>query len=278
MHRPHIVGIVNITEDSFSDGGKYLSTTAAIERCRKLLSDGAEIIDLGPAASNPDAKVIGAEEEIRRLDPVLSFLKNEGAAISVDSFLPATQRYAMSRGVAFLNDIQGFPDRALYAELASHTCKLIVMHAVQERAAATRMAIPATEIWDRILRFFEQRVAALTSAGIAQSRLILDPGMGYFLSSKPDASLRVLANLSRLKQAFGLAVLVSVSRKSFLRAITGRDIADVGAATVAAELYAAVAGADYLRTHEAGALRDALRVIDALATEADSAPSLSRGG
>jgi len=278
MLRPHIVGIVNITEDSFSDGGRFLSAPSAIARCRKLLSDGAEIIDLGPAASNPDSTPVSAEEEIRRLDPVITFLMNEGAAISVDSFLPATQRYAMSRGVAMLNDIQGFPDRALHAELASNTCRLIVMHAVQERGAATRMAVPAAEIWDRILRFFEQRVAALSSAGIAEDRLILDPGMGYFLSDRPDASLRVLANLSRLKQAFGLPILVSVSRKSFLRAITGREIADVGTATVVAELYAAMAGADYIRTHEAGALRDALRVLEALAREAESAPSPSRGG
>jgi dihydropteroate synthase type 2 len=277
MPRPHIVGIVNITEDSFSDGGRFLSAPSAIARCRKLLSDGAEIIDLGPAASHPDSKAVSADEEIRRLDPVISFLMNEGAAISVDSFLPETQRYAMSRGVAMLNDIQGFPDRAVHAELAAGTCNLILMHAVQERGVATRTAIPAAEIWDRILRFFEQRVSALTSAGIAEDRLILDPGMGYFLSERPDASLRVLANLSRLKQAFGLPILVSVSRKSFLRAITGREIADVGPATVAAELYAAMAGADYIRTHEAGALRDALRVIEALATEAESAPSLSRG-
>jgi dihydropteroate synthase type 2 len=272
METPHIVGIVNITEDSFSDGGKFLSAGAAIAQSRKLLEDGAEIIDLGPAASNPDSKPVDAEEEIRRLDPVISFLRSVGAAISVDSFLPETQRYAMSRGIAFLNDIHGFPDPAFYPELASNDCRLIVMHAVHERGAAQRLAIPPHEIWDRIIRFFEQRVAALVSAGVGRDRIILDPGMGYFLSTDPDASLRVLANLPRLKHMFGLPILVSVSRKSFLRLTTGRKLLDIGAATLAAELCAAMAGASYIRTHDARALKDALRIFRAVARERDPGP------
>jgi len=272
METPHIVGIVNITEDSFSDGGKFLAAGAAIAQSRKLLEDGAEIIDLGPAASNPDSKPVDADQEIRRLDPVISFLRSVGAAISVDSFLPETQRYAMSRGIAFLNDIHGFPDPAFYPELASNDCRLIVMHAVHQRGAAQRLAVPAHEIWDRIIRFFEQRVAALVSAGVGRDRIILDPGMGYFLSTDPDASLRVLANLPRLKHMFGLPILVSVSRKSFLRLTTGRKLLDIGAATLAAELCAAMAGANYIRTHDAGALKDALRIFRAVARERDPGP------
>jgi len=124
-------------------------------------------------------------------------------------------------------------------------------------------------VWQRIEAFFAKRVARLERAGIARERLILDPGMGFFLSSRADASLRVLTNLDRLKRAFGLPVMVSVSRKSFLGAITGRAApGERGPATLAAELYAAAHGADYIRTHDPAALRDALVVTAALAAEA----------
>ena len=132
------------------------------------------------------------------------------------------QRFAIARGVAFLNDIQGFPDPSFYPELAAASCRLVVMHAVHGRGRAQRVELSADEVWDRIHIFFADRVQALERGGIARERLILDPGMGFFLSSRPEASLRVLAGLDRLKQAFGLPVLVSVSRKSFLRAVTGR--------------------------------------------------------
>jgi dihydropteroate synthase type 2 len=116
--------------------------------------------------------------------------------------------------------------------------------------------------------FFVERLAALERAGIARERLILDPGMGFFLSSRPEASLLVLAGLGRLKREFGLPILVSVSRKSFLRAIAGHAAAaEIGAATLAAELYAADAGADYIRTHDPGALSDALKIVAALRAE-----------
>ena len=114
------------------------------------------------------------------------------------------------------------------------------MHAVHGRGRAQRIELSAEDVWERMLAFFEERVAALEHAGVARERLILDPGMGFFLSSRPEASLRALAGIGRLKGAFGLPVLVSVSRKSFLRAVTGREAAaDAGAATLAAELYAA---------------------------------------
>jgi dihydropteroate synthase type 2 len=128
--------------------------------------------------------------------------------------------------------------------------------------------VPAAEIWDRITYFFARRLAALEAAGIARDRMIVDPGMGFFLGSDPAASFKVLATLHRLKREFGLPVLVSVSRKSFLGAATGRrEPSERGAATLAAELYAAANGADFIRTHDPGALRDALAVTAALRCE-----------
>jgi dihydropteroate synthase type 2 len=265
---PCLFGIVNITEDSFSDGGRYLDPSDAIAHARALVAAGAQVIDLGASASNVDARPVSAAEEIRRLDPVIAALAAEGTPISVDSFLPEVQRFAIKRGAAVLNDIQGFPDPSFYSELAAASCRLVVMHAVQALGRAQRMQLGADEVWDLIHYFFGERLAALERGGIARERLILDPGMGFFLSKRPEASLRVLTRLDRLKRDFGLPVLVSVSRKSFLRAITGRASAlETGAATLAAEIYAAEMGADYIRTHDPGALGDALKVMAALRSE-----------
>src|SRR5215469_217939 len=269
MPSPCLFGIVNITEDSFSDGGRYLDPANAITHARALVAAGAEVIDLGAAASNVDAQPVSATEEIRRLDPVMAALAAEGTTISVDSFLPEVQRFAIASGVAFLNDIQGFPDSSFYPELAAASCRLVVMHAVQGRGRARRVELAADQVWDRIQHFFDERLAALEHGGIARERLILDPGMGFFLSNRPEASLRVLAGLGRLKREFGLPVLVSVSRESFLQEITGRASAlEMGAATLAAEIYAADIGADYIRTHDPGALADALKILAALRSEA----------
>ena len=262
---PAILGIVNITEDSFSDGGRYLESAAALAHARALAAAGAQIIDLGAAASNVEAKPVGVAEEIARLDPLIAALGSDGVPVSVDSFVPEVQRFAIRRGVAFLNDIHGFPDASLYPELAAANCRLIVMHAVQASGRARRVELSADAVWDRIHSFFAERVAALERAGVARERLILDPGMGFFLSSRPEASLRVLAGLGELRAAFELPILISVSRKSFLRALTGRtSAAELGAASLAAELYAAEQGVDYIRTHDPAALADALRITAAL--------------
>ncbi len=266
-----ILGILNITEDSFSDGGRNLDPAAAIAAARRLAAEGADVVDLGAAASNVAAKPVGPEEEIRRLAPVIGALKKAGIAISVDSFTLETQRFALAAGVDFLNDIEGFPDPALYSELAASDCRLVVMHAVHGRGRAQTIDVPAADIWPRIAKFFATRIAALEAAGIARERMILDPGMGFFLGSAAATSLRVLARLDRLKREFALPVMVSVSRKSFLGAVTGRSTpAERGAATLAAELYAAAKGADFIRTHDPAALRDALSVVAALRREGEA--------
>jgi dihydropteroate synthase type 2 len=259
-----LLGILNITEDSFSDGGRYLAADAAVAHGEALVADGADIIDLGAASSNPDAKPVAAEVEIARLAPVVDALKRAHVALSVDSFALPVQRWALSRDIDYLNDIHGFPHPELYDDLARARCKLIVMHAVQNEGRAERLTVDPGEIFDRILRFFEQRIAALVAAGIARSRLILDPGMGFFLGTEAEASYEVLRRLPALKEAFSLPLLVSVSRKSFLRRSTGRPPRQAGAASLSAELFAVGQGADYIRTHDPGALRDGLRVRTAL--------------
>lgn len=272
IQMPIIVGILNITADSFSDGGRFLDSDAAIAHSNQLVSDGAHIIELGPTASNPDAARVTSGEEIRRLDPVISHLKTAKISIAVDTSQPETQRYAISRGVDFLNDIQGFPDQSIYPILADANCKLVVMHGMHRGEKALRVNAAPSDVWDSILLFFETRIADLIASGIARERIILDPGMGYFLSDKPAASLHVLARLNRLKDRFKLPLLVSVSRKSFLRAITGREVNQIGPASLAAELFAALAGVSYIRTHDAGALADGLTVLASIHHHKDDLP------
>jgi dihydropteroate synthase len=273
---PRIVGIVNITQDSFSDGGRYLDPAAAISHARKLRAEGADIIELGPAASHPDSAPVSVAEERTRLAPVLGQLTADGIAVSVDSFLPETLRFAVSAGVACLNDIHGFADPGLYPLLAASECRLIVMHAVQAAGAATRVVTDASAVRDGMCRFFARRLAALQAAGIGRDRLVIDPGLGYFLGSTPGPSLAALAGIRELKETFGVPVLVSPSRKSFLRALTGRDVTRSGPATLAAEIFAAWQGADYIRTHDVAAARDALAFLAAVTREAGK-PSVAPG-
>jgi dihydropteroate synthase type 2 len=271
---PQVVGVVNITEDSFSDGGRFLDSEAALTHARLLAASGADIVELGAAASNVSSNPVPAAEEMRRLEPVIAALAGIGTPLAVDTSEPATQRFALARGIAYLNDIRGFPDPSVYPDLAAAQCRLVVMHAVtseggEREGRAQRVDLGPGEVWRRIERFFTERIARLEAAGIARERLIIDPGMGLFLSTRADASLQVLTRLDRLKQMFGLPVMVSVSRKSFLGALTGRAApGERGAATLAAELYAAAHGADFIRTHDPGALRDGLTVMAALAAEA----------
>ena len=274
---PRIVGVVNITEDSFSDGGRYLGAAAAVAHARHLLAEGADIVELGPAASNPDSAPVTAAEERRRLVPVLEQLAADGVTVSVDSFRPETHRFAISAGVACLNDIHGFGDPGLYPLLAASPCRLVVMHAVQAAGPATRVVTDPAVVRDGIFRFFARRLAALQAAGIGRDRLVIDPGLGHFLGSAPGPSLAALAGIRELKAAFGVPVLVSPSRKSFLRTLTGKDAAQSGPATLTAEIFAAWQGADYIRTHDVAAARDALTVMAAITREAGQAgPTLGQ--
>jgi dihydropteroate synthase type 2 len=262
--RPTILGIVNVTDDSFSDGGRYRTPDAAVAHAASLREAGADVIDLGPASSAPEATPVTAEEEIARLGPIVARLHAEGLTLSIDSWQPATQRWAIAQGVALLNDIRGFPDEAVWPDLARATCRLVVMHSLTGAARATRDAVDATTIVARVERFFDERVAVLERAGIARERLILDPGMGLFLGTGPDPSLAVLRALPRLTARWRLPLLVSVSRKGFLRDLTGRALHDRTVASAAMELWAVQQGASWVRTHDPAALRDMLAVSAAL--------------
>jgi dihydropteroate synthase type 2 len=260
MNALGIFGILNITHDSFSDGGRFLDPEAALAHAQELIRDGADALDLGAASSNPRSEPVPPEVEIGRLAPIVLAAKERGWKISIDSFASETQLWALDEGVDYLNDIQGFADASMYAHLAAAKARLVVMHAVHGAGRAQKIDTDPQSIMGRIADFFEARIDALTHAGVARARLILDPGMGLFVGTRPEVSLTILRRLPQLKSAFGLPTLVSVSRKSFLRKLIGRSVEDIGPGSLAAELYAALHGADMIRTHEPRPLRDALRI------------------
>lgn len=263
--RPRIAGILNVTEDSFSDGGLHLEPGRAVERALELVAGGADLVDVGAASSRPGAIPVPVEEEIRRLDAVVGPLVARGIEVSVDTFAPATQLWAIERGVAWVNDVRGFPDPSVHAALAAADCGLVVMHSVQQTGPATRVDTRLGEVLDGIDGFFAGRIAELVDAGVSRDRIVLDPGMGFFLGRDPEISLEVLRHLAGLRARFGLRTLVSVSRKSFLGQLTGRAVPDRGAATLATEIWVAAQGVDFIRTHDVRALRDALAMWAALA-------------
>ncbi len=261
---PRILGILNVTSDSFSDGGAYLDPAAAVAHAESMWADGAWAIDVGGVSSNPDAAAVSPSTEQARIIPVLEHLLARNIRVSVDSFQMETQSRVLSLPINVLNDIQGFPDPPLYPALAASTCKLIVMHSVQRRGIATRVDVSPDRIVSLIFEFFDQRIGALEKAGVERARIIIDPGMGFFLGSNPEASFVVLRSIGEIKKRYDLPILVSVSRKSFLGALTDRPVHERAAATVAAELEAARLGADYIRTHDVRALADARKVADAI--------------
>lgn len=264
ISEPLIFGILNITADSFSDGGKFLAPPEALAHGRQLLAQGAQVLDIGPASSHPDSAPVTAEVEVLRLEAVVPSLQAEGAVVSIDSFQTETQRWALAAGVDYLNDIQGFADESFYPELADADAKLIAMHSIQGRGPATRVVPPAGAMIDHVSRFFEERFAALEAAGVARERLILDPGMGFFLGNSPAPSLEILNGISVLQARFDVPIFVSVSRKSFLRKLSGVEVERAGAASLAAELYTVLQGADMIRTHEPAPLKQSMAIWGAL--------------
>jgi len=264
-----IIGIVNITRDSFSDGGRFFAPQRAIAHARQLMADGAALVDLGAESTHPDAEDVSAEEEIARLTPVLQALRQDGVRVCVDTYKPAVMRAGLQLGAEIINDVTGLRDPETVAAVRDSAARVILMHSTAASARAERLDVDSTAIVGRIIGFFESRIAELKAAGIAQQRLILDPGMGFFLGRDPAVSLAVLRDLDRLT-ALGLPVCVSTSRKSFIGGVLGagadpRPVEQRGAGTLATELWAAQHGVQFIRTHDVRALRDALTMWTAIA-------------
>ena len=265
MSRPGIFGIVNVTMDSFSDGGRYLHAEKAVAHAERLRLAGADVLDLGAESTHPDAEDVAASEEIRRLEPVVGALVEQGAAVSIDTTKAEVMRAMVGVGATWLNDVNGFrdPEALSVAGSCDDHVRFVVMYSRSSKARAERAARASGDLIAELRAFFAERRAAFEAVGVAADRVVFDPGMGFFLGSDAEPSLTVLRGLRELTQDAG-PMLLSVSRKSFLGEVAGSPVSQRGPATLAAELWAARHGAGFIRTHDVKALTDALRVQQAL--------------
>lgn len=249
-----LVGILNLSADSFS--GSPIEPLAYAER---MLAGGADWIDVGAEASNPDAQRLDAHEEIARLTPVVRALGKLGARVSIDTYKAETMRAMIDLGATMINDITALGDPQAASVLrGAPQVKVVLMHARNTGPTAEKKHHDNESLLPDIVQFFETRI---TNSGLDRSRLILDPGMGFFLDATPQASLTVLKGIAQLRQAFSLPVYIATSRKSFIGALLGgRAPLERAAGTLATEIYALQQGAAYVRTHDPAALKDAWTV------------------
>ena len=268
LERPLIMGIVNLTPDSFSGDGLAADTRRAIDHARTLIEEGADMLDLGAESSRPGAIPASLEEEMDRLLPVLEALTECGVPISVDTYKPEVMQVAIDHGAAMINDIFALRRPGALEIVAKSNCAVCLMH-MQGEPLTMQQSPVYHDVVGEVRVFLAERVAAALAAGIDHRRLVLDPGLGFGKTLEHN-----LALLSRLEEtAFdGLPILAGISRKSMLGAITGRPVGERLAASIVAALIAAQRGARILRVHDVAATRDALSVWQAV----DAARSASR--
>jgi dihydropteroate synthase len=254
--RPIIMGIVNVTPDSFSDGGRFLAPEAALAQARSLAAEGADIVDVGAESTRPGHTPLTAAEEWARLEPLLAALVAEcGVPVSIDTYKAETARRALAAGVAVVNDVWGLqrdPDMA--HAIAEAGAGVVVMH--------NRETIePKLDIVADMRAFFERSLAIAEAAGVPRGRIVLDPGVGFGKSREQDfAALRAVPELLR----FGLPVLIGVSRKRLFGALLGAAVDARLIATIAANLVAAIDGAHIFRVHDAAEHKAAFTVLETL--------------
>jgi dihydropteroate synthase len=267
-----ILGIVNITPDSFSDGGKFLKLSDSIRHCDSLVSDGANILDLGAQSSNPQANAIDPQLEWERLEPVIQHCQMKKIKISVDTFRPYILDKAIGLGIDYINDITALKDTCSIEVLKKDIDRmpeiiLMFSHNQAERAEGFTSSLTTKNIVDKILYFFDTKINSLIKEGIPSDKLIFDPGMGFFLGADPFLSIIVLKNIRLLKKKLG-RVLVSVSRKSFIGNLLGQLPVDERASgTLASEIYSYMQGVDYIRTHDVKQLAHSIQIINYLQGE-----------
>jgi dihydropteroate synthase len=258
------MGILNVTPDSFSDGGKYFDHARAIDHAFQMIEDGAKIIDLGGESTKPGAIPVSAQEEQDRVFPVLEKLQSAGVALSLDSYQAQTMQYALEIGVDILNDISGFQSEMnLAVATRSKDVGLCVMH-MQNTPQNMQNQPHYENVVQEVGQFFNEKVQQLTSLGIESERVAIDPGFGFGKSI--EHNLTLLNRLAELSLS-GTTLLVGLSRKKTLRKILGDQVTDLTTASVAAALLAAERGAQVLRVHDVKPTVQAIQVWTAMHQE-----------
>jgi dihydropteroate synthase len=257
LARPLVMGIVNVTPDSFSDGGRHLSKQAAVEHGLRLMADGADLVDVGGESTRPGAPGVGTEEELRRVLPVIEALAAAGAIVSVDTRWPDVMRAALAAGAAIVNDVNAFQAPGALDVVAAAGCGLVAMH--MRGTPETMQSDPRYgDVVADVAAFLQGRLDAFERAGVAADRIVLDPGFGFGKTVEHNYAL--LARLGELHR-LGRPLLVGLSNKSMLGAATGRAVGERTAASVAAAVIAVERGAAIVRVHDVAATCDALAVL-----------------
>jgi len=255
-----IMGVVNVTPDSFSDGGRFLDPTAAVAHGERLAAEGAHILDVGGESTRPGSAGVPADEELRRVLPVVEGLAATGKAISIDTSKTEVATAALDAGAVLVNDVTAFRgDPGLAGLVAARGVDCCLMHMLG--TPRTMQDDPRyDDVVSDVKAFLEQRLAFAVGEGVAEERVMLDPGIGF--GKTVDHNLELLARLDEIA-ALGRPVVVGVSRKSFLGRITGREAAERAVATAAANVLALERGASVFRVHDVAETRDALAVAAA---------------
>jgi dihydropteroate synthase len=254
---PAVMGVLNVTPDSFSDGGQFIAPERALAQARRMIAEGADIIDIGAESTRPygDAKPVSADEELNRLQPILADIVSLGVPVSIDSMKSAVVAWAFDAGAAIANDIWGLQrDPEMARLLAVRKSPVIVMHN-RDRVEAD------IDIMRDISAFFMRSLEIAANAGISREHIVLDPGIGF--GKTPEQSMTALARLNELHQ-FGLPLLVGASRKRFISTVTPSEPHQRLGGSIAAHLVAAKGGARIIRTHDVSETVQALRVAAAI--------------
>jgi dihydropteroate synthase len=260
LSRPLVMGVVNITPDSFSDGGRFLDPRQAVAHAHRLIEEGADILDLGGESTRPGAQPVSVEEELGRVLPVIRALRDAPVPIAVDTLKPEVMRAAIAEGASIVNDINALRSAGALEAVAASQAGVCLMHMKGE--PRTMQAAPHyDDVVGEVQAFLRDRVQAAMAAGIECARIAIDPGFGF--GKTVEHNLELLRRLSELAE-LGVPVLVGLSRKSTLGAITGRPAVDRLAASLAAALLAVQRGARIVRVHDVAATHDALAVLAAI--------------
>ncbi len=260
LHHAVVMGIVNVTPDSFSDGGLWLDARAAIEQGLALAGQGAAILDVGGESTRPGAEPVSAQEELRRIVPVIGALAEASAApVSVDTSKPEVMAAAAEAGAEMINDVNGLRQPGALASAAASGCAVCLMHMRGE--PRTMQADPVyDDVVEDVYAFLAERIDAAVGAGISEERICVDPGFGFGKTLAHNLSL--MKSLDRFL-SLGRPLLVGVSRKSMLGAVTGRPVGERLAAGVALAAMAVERGARLLRTHDVAPTVDAVKMVEA---------------
>lgn len=260
LSRPLVMGIVNVTPDSFSDGGLHLRRDAALSHAQRLIAEGADILDIGGESTRPGAQPVALQQELERVLPIIEGLRGSPVPISIDTCKPEVMRAAIAAGASMINDINALQDAAALRAVAASNVAVCLMH--KQGDPQTMQQQPHyTDVVAEVSEFLRGRIAAAEAAGIARARIVIDPGFGFGKTLAHNlALLRELEKLAGL----GVPVLAGLSRKAMLGALTGQDVNYRMPASVAAALIAVQRGASIVRVHDVRETVDALKILRAV--------------